>query len=157
VAFLTVTAHGPKIQIGIRRSEVEACDITSVAGTLDSFIPELCDLYRNRVDFFVTDYDDDPREVWDIPEVRAFYGKLFRTYKGMFYWANTKSQMFGMLALLTYPTFRSGGGATITMENQQLFLAEGFVLLNDYCREKGLSPDPANRAILEWVKATMQK
>jgi hypothetical protein len=152
MAELRVSSAAGLVEIAIKRTEVEACDTSSVVRTLESFVPGQCDLYRNSIDFAVIGYDDDPRDVWDIPEVREFYRKLFHEYKGMFYWMNTRSSMFDMMALLLNPVIKRAGGSTVLSEHYQQYLATGFALLNDFCRANSLAVEPANVSILEMIQ-----
>ena len=66
------------VLLDITRREVEACNICSVMERLyvltDS--PENTRLYRDSLMFQVGGYDHDPRELAEIPEVRAFFAKL---------------------------------------------------------------------------------
>ena len=66
------------VVIQISRQEVEHCDPQGVVQIIQSFIPGLLEPYRNRVQLEVLGYADDPRELYDIPEVRALFPRSAR-------------------------------------------------------------------------------
>lgn len=69
----------PKLVVfHISRPEIDACNIASVLERLLVLIdsPENVLLYRESVTFFVTGYDQDERELAEIPEVRAYFKRL---------------------------------------------------------------------------------
>ena len=63
----------------ISRRQVEAFDIASVMVNLKPFLATREDawLYRGQMALVVDGYNDDPRELVDIPEVRALLQELY--------------------------------------------------------------------------------
>lgn len=141
----------PPVIISIPRIAVETCNPAPVAEILNSFIPHLCDRNRNRVQFEVLGYLEDPRELYDITEVRLYYQALFDKYPGLFYWIDTDSHMLLLFALMLHEPIRSQGQVTVSPADLQSFLLSGFVGLNEFCQYHGLSQEPANQAIRRWV------
>jgi len=62
----------------ISRREVEAADLASVLSRLKVFLATREDawLYRGQMTLVVDGYNNDPRELVDIPEVRALLRRL---------------------------------------------------------------------------------
>ena len=62
----------------VSRRDVETGDITDILRSLSHLISatEIARLYRERVDISFEGYEDDRRELWEIPEVRAFVHKV---------------------------------------------------------------------------------
>jgi hypothetical protein len=62
----------------VSRRDVEAGDLSEIIGSLNHLIStvEIARKYRERVDISFDGYDRDPRELWEIQEVRAFAFKL---------------------------------------------------------------------------------
>ena len=58
------------VTIMVSRVEIVYEDVACVREILDNFIPTLTDRHRNRVRITVAGYDDDPRELFQINEVR---------------------------------------------------------------------------------------
>jgi hypothetical protein len=62
--------------IGISRQEVESGDTSVLSVLLRLLDKESAIQYREMVDIAVYGYDDDPRELYDVPEVQDFINKL---------------------------------------------------------------------------------
>ena len=146
--------HAPVV-IQISKEEILSCNISRVVGILDSFVPQLSELNRNRVDLQVLGYNSKPRELYDIPEVRAYFAKLCNEYDGLFYWANLDSYTFILLGLLLFEPLRISGHVTIARDDLQKYLYTGFMKLNQYCAANSLSPEPTSKTINAWVKANL--
>ena len=65
------------LMLGVSRGEVESGDISGPLSVLQGMLDrESAIQYCERVDICVGGYDDDPRELYEIPEVRDFMHKL---------------------------------------------------------------------------------
>jgi hypothetical protein len=142
----------PAVRITISREAIEHCDPEPVAQILESYLPELTEQNRNRVQFEVAGYTEDPRELYEIPQVRAYFQALFRRYSGLFYWMDTGSGMLLFLCLMLYEPVWSEEGVTVSLSDLQSFLADGYTALSAFCREHGLSPDATRDSITHWVR-----
>ena len=83
-----------------------------MAEIINSFIPSLLERNRNRVQLEVLGYGDDPRELFDIAEVPAYFRDLREIFPGMFYWLDTYADGFTfiLMGLLLYTPIRVGNG-----------------------------------------------
>ena len=79
--------------IQVSLTEVQVADTSLSTSALKSFVPDLLKRNRNRVRFEVLGYDDDPRELFDIPEVRKYFQNLIDENPGLFYWMDIDSHM----------------------------------------------------------------
>jgi hypothetical protein len=66
----------PFMFVGISRQEVESGDTSVLSALLRLLDKESAILYREMADIAVYGYDDDPRELYEVPEVRDFVRKL---------------------------------------------------------------------------------
>ncbi len=98
---------------------------------------------------------DDPRELFDIPEVKRYFRYFFDNYDGLFYWINLESNMFILMGLLLFTPIRVDGQVTISPKDLQSFLYAGFTKLNSFCQENGVSPEPSNNAIGQWIRSNI--
>ena len=137
--------------IQIPRPAIENCYCLGVMEILDSFIPHLIDHNRNRMEFEVLGYEEDPREIYEIPEVRQFFQRFFQIYPGLFFWLNTRSHMMLLMAIYVFKPIRVDNNTTISNTDFQKFLKEGFIGLNLFSKKYGLDPDPTNKAIKQWM------
>jgi hypothetical protein len=62
------------------------------------------------------------REGICIREVRRFFAALVGVFPGLFYWLDTESHMFALMALLLYKPVRVGGKASVSPDDLQDFL-----------------------------------
>jgi hypothetical protein len=90
--------HDPVVLM-ISRRQVEEADLASVIQGLRPFTATREDawLYRCQMTLVITGYDDDPREIVDIPEARLFLKNLARDWP---YWAPFFDHVDGSLVLL---------------------------------------------------------
>lgn len=68
--------------IFITRPEIETGNISDTLALLQSLLDDRRNVLQqqNKIRVFVNGYDDDPRELWDIAEVRAFTRNLMKNF-----------------------------------------------------------------------------
>jgi hypothetical protein len=73
-----VSSNYGLLNFQIDRRDIEACDISPYVSWIDDFLGtrESFAKCMGRVEFSVDGYNDDPRELWEIQEVRDFLTKL---------------------------------------------------------------------------------
>ena len=136
------------VSIHVSRAEVEACDTSRASTILASFVPALLDVHRNRIQIEVFGYDQDPRALYDVEEVRSYFKRLYDENPGLFYWIDVDSCMFMFFGLMLYPPHRVPGGVGLTPSDMKDFLLKGYYGLNGFCEKTGARPDKTNVAIL---------
>ena len=64
--------------ISISKKEIESKKVNQIIGMLNRLLEnkETIIYFRERVDIVVTGYDNDSRELWEIPEVRNYIVEL---------------------------------------------------------------------------------
>jgi hypothetical protein len=102
------------IAVFVSRDEFERLDLSGCLQVLDSLIEsrERAMRFRDRVDFAVDGYNDDPRELFEIPEVRTFVRELDAKWP---YWFFFLSKATGALAMIMFCLCRYqrvGAGST---------------------------------------------
>jgi len=141
------------VTIQISKYLVIRKDTTFVTNILDSFIPDEISCNINRVQIEVLGYGEDPRELFDIPEVRTYFQALFDQIDGAFYWIDTNSYMFLFWGLMLLNPYRCDGKVGLLPEDMQKYLTWGFIKLNAFCLKHGLSPEVSTKAINDAVQA----
>jgi hypothetical protein len=135
----------------ISRREVEAADIDSVVSRLRVFSATREDAlrYRSQMALVVTGYDEDPRELVDIAEVRAMLTRLTARWP---YWAFFFNRVDGTLPLLFSCVagirFPGGGAVELDAHRVQHLLAQGLAGLDDLGHRFGL-PDRDRQAMAD--------
>jgi len=141
------------ITVVFERKEVEALDLGGFLGQFgEDVLPDGEDLasLMGRFVFFVEGYDDDPRELYTIDEVRTFYQTLCRRWPYLFFFCDVGT---GGLMILTACCMKDlscvkhkGFSATmITVDTSELseFIAEGLWPMNVLFERANL-PESAN-------------
>jgi hypothetical protein len=93
------------IVLVVSRDEVERLDFSGCLGVLDSLIEsrEKAMRFRDRVVFGVDGYNDDPRELFEVPEVRTFVRELDAKWP---YWFFFLSKATGALKMIMFSLCR---------------------------------------------------
>lgn len=73
------------IMLQFDRKDIESFDIMDICETLSEFV-ENPDKYFNKIAFYISGYDKDPRELWEIKEVRDFFFFLDNAFPYWFFW-----------------------------------------------------------------------
>ena len=120
---------------------------------MQTFVPDLVERNRNRVQIEVLGYGEDSRELFDIPEVRRYFQTLFECVVGLFYWIDIDSHMFVFLGLMLYAPIRVLGEVTISPQDLEAFLLRGVIGLNRFCELTGASPDESTATINKRIRA----
>jgi hypothetical protein len=135
--------------IRVSKDEVERCDPSRIADIFREHDSNLLQNQRNKVQIDITGYNEDPRNMWEIPEAGNFYQALFNEIPELFYWIDINSYMFFLLGIMVYPPLRAEGGVTLSSEDLQAYLVRGIEGLNRFCKQRNLSTEPTDQAINE--------
>jgi hypothetical protein len=85
----------------LNRSYIEALDLQEIDKMLKVIKKHGIKKYKNNIVFQIDGYNDDPREIYEIPEIKAFYKKVFEKYPYMLYFlSNINSNDAWVLACL---------------------------------------------------------
>lgn len=94
----------------------------------------------NSMSFAVHGYDNDPRELHSIPEVRAFYASFLQAWPYWLYFCNLETEGLQMMALRCLPSLtamaKSGvPRVTIELNPDELiaFVRAGLLSMNEIC------------------------
>jgi hypothetical protein len=144
----------------ISRREIESGDITSVTSRLKPFLAAREDawLYRGQMSMVIDGFNDDPRELVDIPEVREFLRMFDKQWP---YWAFFFNQVDDSikiyLSCVCGVSFPGGGAVEIDADKLSEFLMHGFAGMNSIFDRFGFSEtelEVQSRGIVEIVEQT---
>jgi hypothetical protein len=98
----------------VSRDEVEKLDHSGCLGVLDSLIEsrEKALRFRDQVVFGVDGYNDDPRELFEIPKVRTFVRELDAKWPYWFFFLSKATDALSMIMLSLCRYQRVGAGLT---------------------------------------------
>jgi hypothetical protein len=107
--------------------------------------PDLASM-MGKFEFLVEGYDDDPQEIYGIPEVRKFYQHLHRVWPYWFFFCDLGSQTLTMMTMCLMPKFsgfkRLGApSASVEIDSTDLlnFIRSNFGPLNLVMERAGMS------------------
>lgn len=124
------------LNIAIDKEDIENNNIGKYLDMLDPLYPNipLANKFCEKVSLFIDGYDNDSRELWEIPEVRKFAKSLNEKFHYWFYFLdkNTSSLMWITLALFGTGKGKANG---YEIDNKAFndFLHKQMVYLNEVC------------------------
>lgn len=122
--------------IVVAREDVESGDIDMALGTLKriSLNKRLARNHKDKVDISIFGYRDDPRELYEIPEVRRWVNKLDRQFPYWFFFLSKKMPGLGFitLALCDYSR-RPDGKPELEKSSWARFMDAHFTAMNQIC------------------------
>ena len=100
----------------------------------------------NSLALMIEGYDDDPREIYAIPEVRTFYQQLWQRWPYWLYFCNLDTEnlmMMVMCCLDSLDALKVQGEPQVQVQINPLevvqFISGGFVPMNEMCERAGMS------------------
>lgn len=94
------TVRQDLLRVVVSRAEVEALDVSRAMAILSRVLAdrETVERYRGRLELVFSGYASDARELYSIPEVRAFCAKLDDAFPFWFYFVSTNGVTLGVIA-----------------------------------------------------------
>jgi len=113
----------------------------------------------NSVALMIDGYNHDPREIYAIPEVRAFYKQLWEVWPYWLYFCNLDTDnlmMMVMCCLESLDALKVKGQSQVKVSISSLevvrFISGGFVPMNEMCERAAMS----ERQIFDRTKAVFE-
>ena len=129
------------------RAEVEGGNIASASAMLSKLLaPEVARRVQGRLLFGIRGYEDDPKDLWEFPEVRRWMRDLNAKFPYWFYFMDLgprSTLAFVAFSLCQYE--KVPGGKRIPPEELQRFLVSGFAAMNLLCKQLGESPEKVDQ------------
>ena len=150
----------------ILREDVESMNLVPYLSVFKRIINDRDMLIRRRQDVspFISGYDSDPRELCQIPEVRAFIARFDQEFPYWFYFVNPDCGFLTVLlgchsplADVMNPANRTKTGITFLKENSVSFLEKYFAPLNWFLDRFNLDDEneTINRKIVEKIMKSL--
>lgn len=143
------------IQVG--KLEIENCYVRPFQRVFErlSKSREVALSAMNKVDFLVDGYNDDPRELWEIPEVVRWLDAAEKAVKHLAFFLHLDEHAQGIrLLCLRHGSAERAGTGLVRLNNAQgvgRFMSEQFDWLNAFTVARGV--DEVNRAVSEKLGA----
>lgn len=97
--------------------------------------------FRRKLELVFTGYDDDPRELWDIPEVREYVSRLDAFFPYWFYFCYAEGQTLNLLLYCLSCLEPAGGHSTgrrVSRVGEINFFTNHFRAVNELFRRLNL-------------------
>lgn len=139
---MTIRAQPDFCSIVISRRDIQQGDISSTLSSLKQLLnPEAAIRYCEKVDIGVHGYDDDPRELNEMPEVRDFINRLDAEFPYWCYYLSKRALGLGFIFSCFCPPFLTPQARErVWLERIAGYLTKrGFPAMNHICAAAGCS------------------
>ncbi len=146
------------LSVIVPRSDVEGCIIAPTLNVLQSVLAdsETVRLFQGRVDIAFEGWDSDPRELYEILEVRTFMARLDEEWPYWLYFLSTERQALRMIAFCLCHARRVGSElAQVPPDVLALFLMTHFSAVNELFAAFGLDESmnvPISKHVAEYFR-----
>jgi hypothetical protein len=125
----------------VPHDDIRSGDTTRVLTPLQGFLENRNAVVggRGRITLLFEGYDDDPRDVYDIPEIRRYAKALDEAFPYWFYFANLQGDTLKVLALCVCRIVKVSGFSTPQPDDLKQFLFSHIIALNQLCERFQLS------------------
>ena len=133
-----------RLNVVISREEVASIDTSSTVNTLSRVLVdrETVQRFRGRIEISFDGFDDDAREVYEIPEVRRFCVDLDKLFPYWFYFLSTDNETLKMIAFCLVPVTKIAPGFVRPSKlGLASFLASHFLAMNTLFENYGLEEE----------------
>ena len=151
-AFTKLMSSMERILFAVDRSNIETKDTTEVESFFARIVSNvsLCEKLQGKIDLSVSGYESDPRELWQIPEVREWFRAAEPKVKYWFYFLVTDRRAAGIRLLFlclcdakTGGKIDSEGRKETSMETKLMapLIQRGFDALNEMTERLGMTEE----------------
>jgi len=129
--------------IQVERSDIEEGNIEPLVGVLSTFISsrEVIQSLQGKVEIVIHGYDNDPRALADIHEVREFLRRLDAVFPYWFWFLSTMGDGLKLMFLCLAAVSPLEGGQRAFHPNDLMqFLLSHFASMNELFQRFGLPP-----------------
>lgn len=146
----TNNRYCPVLVVGVRT--IESLDIGYTSSFFKKLDAEMPLSLRNKISISVDWRSSDSRELYDIPEVRTYFMRVFDAVDSIFFWIDPACDFFVVLGCLLSPPktrYRLFGSNTVYIDSNGFasYIMRGFEKLNRFCATKDVSDVPSSDAI----------
>lgn len=127
--------------IVIAREDIEAGNIGRVLEIFSRFLATSKLMIKNRelLDFSVDGYNDDPRELYEIPQIRKWFEDLNEHFPYWFYFLSKRAKSLRLLATCLCSFEKASQGISLNSADLLRFIQNSFVGMNEICETIGMS------------------
>jgi hypothetical protein len=142
----------------IHQNDILACDFTGINDVINRLSRNKASLLKNRgtLEILISGYDEDPRESYEIPEIRHWFQESLKEGIPWFYFLGEQANGMGITVLLfsccdIEVKYKEAGNSYVEILNSnqvQGWLDSNFHNLNTFSEEREI-PESVNREMSE--------
>jgi hypothetical protein len=138
------------LTICVSKDEIETLDTSAIRNTFEILAStrESAMSAMGKIVLFSIEFDEDPREIWEIPACRNFYRKLFEEVPYMFFFLNVEFEALTCLALCCCDHSMKNNLVEFHGDSLKAFLRRGGLTHEMWAREKASMLNP--KESVEW-------
>jgi hypothetical protein len=123
------------VTFSVPYEDVINCNIKTVFEALDSLLESRASVIasRGKIALSFDGYENDPRDVWYIPEVRRYVAALDAAFPYWFYFLNLEMPTLKVLCLCLCAVVKASGGVKPNTADLKLFFYDHFAAVNRLC------------------------
>ena len=143
------------VYLVVTRAQVETGDAAQPLRWLRSLSsdPRAARAFMGRVSVIVEGYDDDPRELFEIPQVRAFVATLDDAWPYWFFFLSQVDDSIKLIESCLCETIEVVPGvASFDFEQLERYLARHFTAFHRLCEAVNLPPETAEAISEEIIR-----
>jgi len=138
----------------VSRKQTEDCNIDDQLNNLRLFLKDRENVIKGREKIAISfgGYDNDPRELYEITEVRKYVSTLDGAFPYLFYFCSLSYPTIRVFAMCTCKVTKVAGGVVLDQKDLQNFLMYHFQYLNELCSTYNLGDAIADQVTDEVLK-----
>ena len=140
----------------VTQKEILSHDLSFILSVFSRLDAELIPAKRNSVKIVVSMPENENRELVEIPEVRAFFRRLFNEVDSLFYWLDPFDNSFWLMPFYVQENsnafFRIDSQVLLDVSCISEYISRGCENLEVFCERKGVSPKYSRNRILACYK-----
>ena len=129
------------IVLAEEREMIERGDISRISEIIHSF-HQFAKNYEGNIAFAIDGYDDDPRELYEISEVRRWFAKLDKEFPYMMYFLSEQLNMPLLYVAMFVPFEKKPAGLLFQSKSLVAFLRRKGMAIVNFCELIGDNPMP---------------
>jgi hypothetical protein len=163
-AFNNLLVSMGRILFAIDRTDIESGNTQHIGSFFERLLKNasVCEKLQGKVDVFISGYDSDTRELWEIPEVRNWFALAEPVLKYWFFFLTSNPPAAGINLLFvclcgteTSQTIDSKGRRRIELDRTKLrqLMERHFISLNEITERLGMNVEQNKKISFDVMRA----
>jgi len=141
------------LSIVVSRYEIETVNLSTIQNILINLLTDRSTMlsFFERVELGVSGYENDPRELWNIPEVKNYFKQLDEKFPYWFFFLSKQGHGLKLIAFCCIDLIQiTNKQVWLEPATMEIFYQSHFSAMNQVCEIAGVS-DEENEKLTERV------